>query len=300
MAFGDGISIPAFNPPDYTDVIWSEDSGTSFATPVVAGGCALLRQYFINQGLPPPSPAMTKAWLINSASRTSDHASFWSDRTGWGMMNLGNAFDGTPRLIRDELAADLFTASGQTRTFTIPQVDSTRPFRATLAWTDAPGSTTGAAYNNDLDLTVTVGGQTYLGNVFNGGWSVTGGSPDSTNNVECVFLPPGQTGPFTVKVTAANLNSAGVPRILKHWLTQDFALVVNYGTWRPQLSLQPAGSGAVLGWPVTSTNYVLETTARLSPADWQPVPAAPVTVGTQHTVTIALTNASQFFRLRQP
>ena len=33
----------------------------------VAAGCALIRQYFLNQGLSAPSPAMTKALLMNSA-----------------------------------------------------------------------------------------------------------------------------------------------------------------------------------------------------------------------------------------
>src|SRR5581483_9556421 len=41
--------------------------GTSHSAPAVAGGCALLRQYFINQGWTPPSPAMTKAFLMNCA-----------------------------------------------------------------------------------------------------------------------------------------------------------------------------------------------------------------------------------------
>ena len=64
------------------------------------------------------------------------------------------------RVIRDESASDTFTNSGATRTYTGTVVDSSKPFRVTLAWTDAPGNTTGNAYNNNLDLTVTVGGQT--------------------------------------------------------------------------------------------------------------------------------------------
>ncbi len=81
----------------------------------------------------------------------------------------------------------------------------------TLAWTDAPGSTTGNAFNNDLDLTVVVGGNVYKGNVFSGPSSISGGSADPRNNVESVFLPAGITGPFAVIVTAANINSNGVP-----------------------------------------------------------------------------------------
>jgi hypothetical protein len=98
----------------------------------------------------------------------------------------------------------------------------------TVAWTDAPGSTTGSALDNDLDLTVTVGGATYKGNVFSGAFSVTGGSADHLNNVESVFLPAGTTGNFTVTVTAANINSDGVPGDADP-LDQDFALVVYNG-----------------------------------------------------------------------
>src|SRR5262249_35699363 len=141
--------------------------GTSHSAPCVSGGCALLRQYFINNFSNPPSPAMTKAYLINSArymTGANANDGLWSDAQGMGEMNLGMAFDGTRRLLRDQVASELFTASGQRRVFTGMIATTNKPFRVTLAWTDAPGSTTGNAYNNDLDLTVMVGGNTYKGN----------------------------------------------------------------------------------------------------------------------------------------
>ena len=118
--------------------------------------------------------------------------------------------------------------------------DPTKPLRVTLAWTDAPGSTAGNAYNNNLDLTVTVGGQTYLGNVFTGAFSVTGGVADARNNVESVFLPAGLSGAYTITVTAANINSDGVPGNADA-LDQDFALVVYNSTDQPVLPV-PAGT----------------------------------------------------------
>ncbi|HWX18587.1 MAG TPA: S8 family serine peptidase [Candidatus Binatia bacterium] len=202
-------------------------SGTSHSSPCVAGGCALLRQYFMNSFAGPPSPAMTKAYLMNSArylTGANANDTLWSDHQGMGEMNLGAAFDGLPRVLRDELPQDLFTASGQTRTFTNNVADPTKPVRITLAWTDAPGSTSGDAYNNDLDLTVSVGTTIYKGNVFSGPYSVAGGTADAQNNVESVFLPAGISGTFTVQVTAANINSDGVPNN-SFPLDQDFALV---------------------------------------------------------------------------
>jgi len=207
---------------------YTTSSGTSHSTPAVAGACALLRQWFLNQSLPPPSPAMTKAWLMNTARYLTGldaNDTLPSNSQGMGEVNLGMAFDDTPRVVRDQVSADKFTATGQTRTFAGVISDPNRPFRVTLAWTDAPGSTTGNAYNNDLDLTVTVGGQTYKGNVFSGAFSVPGGSADPRNNVESVFLPPGVSGSFVITVTAANINSDGVPNEAPS-LDQDFALVI--------------------------------------------------------------------------
>ncbi len=207
---------------------YTASSGTSHSTPCVSGGCGLVRQYFINNGWTPPSPAMSKAYLMNSArylNGAGANDSLWSPSQGMGEMNLGTAFDGALRILRDELPSDTFTESGQTRVFSGVIVDTTKPFRVTLAWTDAPGSTTGAAYNNDLDLVVTVAGIAYKGNVFSGAFSTSGGAADTANNVESVFLPVGLSGTFTVTVNATSINSVGVPNAAGD-LNQDFALVI--------------------------------------------------------------------------
>jgi MYXO-CTERM domain-containing protein len=206
---------------------YTASSGTSHSTPAVAGGTALVRQYFINQGIAPPSAAMTKAYLMNSAhymTGVGANDNLYSNNQGMGLMDLGMAFDGIKRLLDDQNPANLLTASGQTRTFSGVVSDSTKPFRVTLGWTDAPGSTTGSAWKNNLDLTVTLAGNTYKGNVFTGGNSVTGGAADGSNNVESVFLPAGIEGAYTVTVTGTNINSDGVPGNASA-LDQDFALI---------------------------------------------------------------------------
>lgn len=212
---------------------YTESSGTSHSTPAVAGACALVRQYFINQSMTTPSAAMTKAFLMNSArymTGAGANDDLWSPSQGMGEVNLGTAFDGVTRYLRDELRQEIFTQTGQFREYGGQVADNTKPLRVTIAWTDAPGSTAGAAYKNDLDLTVTVGGNTYLGNVFSGQYSTTGGSADRVDNVESVFLPAGTSGGFTVTVTAANINSVGVPGASpKGTFNQDFALVIYNG-----------------------------------------------------------------------
>jgi len=210
---------------------YTTSTGTSHATPAAAGAAALVRQWFINHSLTPPSPALTKAWLMNSTrylTGTYANDTLPSNVQGLGSLNLGTAFDGTARVVLDQLPTDKFTASGQTRILTGTITDASKPFRVTLAWTDAPGSTAGNAYNNNLDLVVTVGGQTYRGNVFTGALSVPGGSADPRNNVESVFLPAGVSGGFIATVTAANIVANGVPNDADP-LDQDFALVIYNG-----------------------------------------------------------------------
>jgi uncharacterized repeat protein (TIGR01451 family) len=241
---------------------YTTSSGTSHSTPAVAGGAALLRQRFINDGMTPPSPAMTKAYLMNAAfymTGTGANDNLWSNSQGMGGADLARTFDGTSRILSDQTGAAKFTASGQTRTFTGVVSDPTRPFRVTVAWTDAPGSTTGNAFNNDLDLTVAVGGNTFLGNVFTGANSVTGGAADPRNNVESVFLPVGTTGTFVVTITAANINSDGVPNDADA-LDQDFALVIYNAAEAADLAVtktdvpDPVITGGNVTYTITVTN----------------------------------------------
>lgn len=222
---------------------YASSSGTSHSTPAVAGGCALVRQYFINQGWTVPSPAMVKAFLMNSArylTGVDANDTLPSNNQGMGGLNLGTAFDGTSRFLRDQLAEDVFTASGQTRTFYGPVADPGKPLLVTLGWTDAPGSTAGNAYKNNLNLVVVVNGTSYKGNVFSGAYSAAGGTADARNNVESVFLPAGTTGTVQVTVTGANITSDGIPDFGGS-LDQDFALVI-YNITPPELDITPTAT----------------------------------------------------------
>jgi len=221
--FGSSVCTQYF-PPGQTLYGWS--SGTSHSCPAVAGGAALVYQDFLNKGRPAPSPAMVKGYLMDSAAYMTGAGAgdaLPSSNQGMGRMDLGRAFDATPRLLVDQTA--VLDATGQTFTVSGSVVSAAQPFRVTLAWSDAPGSTVGAPWVNDLDLEVTVGGVTYLGNVFRGGESVVGGTTDTRNNVESVFLPAGTTGDFTVTVRASNIAGDGVPGNADP-TDQDFALIV--------------------------------------------------------------------------
>jgi hypothetical protein len=217
-----------FRPSGQTLYAWS--SGTSHSTPAVAGAAALTRQWFLNQGQPAPSPAMTKAYLMNSATWMTGvgaNDALPSNAQGMGRMNLERTFNAVARILVDQTQA--FVTTGQVYTVTGTIVDSTEPFRVTLAWTDAPGPTFGNAWINNLDLEVTVDDGTspvlYRGNNFNNNQSQPGGAADPRNNVESVWLPAGTTGNFTVTLRASNIAGDGVPNFGDS-TDQDFALAI--------------------------------------------------------------------------
>ncbi|MEJ0089882.1 MAG: S8 family serine peptidase [Limisphaerales bacterium] len=263
---------------------FTTSSGTSHSTPAIAGAAALLRQYFLNNSLTAPSPAMTKAYLMNAArymTGVGANDTLPSNNQGFGEVNLDTSFDGAARYLRDELTPEKFTAPGQTRTYAGVVADPSKPFRVTVAWTDAPGSTTGNAYNNNLDLTVTVGGNTYLGNVFSGANSTTGGTADAKDNVESVFVPAGVSGSFVVTVTAANINSDGVPNEAPT-TDQDFALVIYNADIVPTPVIS-ADSAVVAAEGCTPTNGVVD------PDETVTVNFALRNVGTSNTTSVVAT-----------
>lgn len=221
----DGSSVcNQYWPSGQTLYGWS--SGTSHSCPAVAGGAGLVYQDFLNKGLSAPSPAMVKAVLMNSAAYMNGvgaNDTLPSNNQGMGRMDLGRSFDGSSRVLTDQ--TQVLGATGATHQVTGSVVDTGKPFRVTLAWTDAPGPTTGAPWVNNLDLEVTVGGVTYKGNVFTGANSTSGGTADGKNNVESVFLPAGTSGNYTVTVRATNIAGDGVPGNADT-TDQDFALVI--------------------------------------------------------------------------
>lgn len=191
---------------------WS--NGTSHAAPNVAGAAALFVQSWKNShaGVN-PSPALVKAALINSTTdMTGEFAAGARPNgfEGWGLVNLKNILNtGTATEYVDQTVQ--LSAPGQVSTVTGTVSNGAKPFKVTLVWTDPPAASDPALVNN-LDLEVTVGGQTYKGNVLAAGVSTSGGTFDNKNNIENVFVMSGLTtgGTFSVKVTATGLNGDGV------------------------------------------------------------------------------------------
>ena len=210
--------------------------GTSMSNPIAAGAAVVVRDYYQKAHGHSASAALTKATLINSAVDLLDENNDSVDdndfpipnvHEGWGRVDLAAATDGS-RLFVDNTTGVSTNGSVNYDYF----IDSGKAFRVTLVWTDFP-STEAAALNlvNDLNLIVTGpgGSPTYHGNVFSGGWSQTGGSADTVNNVENVYIQAPAAGAWTVEVSGANVPQG----------PQPFALVVSAAFGAPPVETPP-------------------------------------------------------------
>lgn len=191
---------------------WS--SGTSHAAPQVAGAAALFTQFWkINNAGVNPTPALVKAVILNTGQEMNGVGSTLpipNKDEGWGRMNMKLMLNtGVGMKYINQTAA--LSTPGESVTYTGKVADVTKPVRFMLVWTDPPAVADPALINN-LDLTVTVGANTYKGNVLTNGLSVTGGAADTLNNVETVRLAAGVAAGTNISITvsATALNGDGI------------------------------------------------------------------------------------------
>lgn len=229
---GSGV-CDRFYPPGQT--VFAASSGTSHSTPAVAGITSLAWWWIERDGLDSirradtssgaPSPALGKAWLMahpTYLSGVDTNDDLPSPNQGYGMPNLTDMFDATEKVIVDQ--GHVFTDSGEHWQAIWQPADPAKPVRVALAWTDAPGLLGTSPQVNDLDLVVTLNGDTYRGNRFEGAWSVAGGDADTANNYEAVYLPAGAAGELVIRVDATTIGGNAVPDA-GEGPNQDFALV---------------------------------------------------------------------------
>ncbi|MCX7001253.1 MAG: S8 family serine peptidase, partial [Candidatus Sumerlaeota bacterium] len=200
--------------------------GTSLASPVTCGAAALVREYFTEgryttgvknaANATKPTAALIKAVLLNGAVDMSEVAGPPPNRDeGWGRIQLDNSlyFEGDARRIIAVDKRDYFTTATQSPyiiEFESQGNVSAGQIKITLVWTDYPAAPAATiALVNDLDLAVADANSSttiYLGNRFDtSGNSITGGSPDTLNNVEMIILPANTTGTFRLSVKPAHL-----------------------------------------------------------------------------------------------
>lgn len=193
------------------------DCGTSMAAPVVAGGGALLKQYFEDGFYPSgaanpadaftPSGSLLRACLANCGDDLSAFAGYPTQDEGWGRILLDDVayFAGdTRRLALLDRRHVQGLQAGQRRNYRL-SVAGGGPLRVTLAWADEPGSAMAAdPVVNNLNLIVTApDGTRYHGNVLDeatGKWVPDTQRRDQKNSLETVLVPNPTAGSWTIAV----------------------------------------------------------------------------------------------------
>ena len=194
-------------------------SGTSPATAVGGASAGLMRQFLRTEaGLSGTVTSdLVKAALINGA-KDLGVANIPNAGEGWGQIDLENSMypvDGaTPLNTWYDNEQELGAGFGFIYTF---DIDSSHGLDITLAWIDQEGSSVGSQSSsrlvNDLDIKlIAPDGTIWLGNDFASGQSTTGGTKDSTNNVERIRINSGvqtQTGQWSVMISNQGGSSQG-------------------------------------------------------------------------------------------
>jgi hypothetical protein len=215
QGFCNGDSFWAFCKNDMIDapsgVRYGFSAGTSFSAPAVAGAAGVVRRWFRNVKGVDPSPAMTKAILINGArdvagavyrklSGTSPVIGHVPDvYQGWGMLNLTRLLGaGEDYYFFDEGVELSGDGANYTWQKTLYVRDGSKDSRITLVWSE-PANGNGKNWPlNDVDLTADQGAgcPCWYGNQLSTstGYSLpvppNPASPDrGKNNVEQIIIP---------------------------------------------------------------------------------------------------------------
>jgi len=214
-------------------------SGTSMATPGVAGTAAVVTQYMRDKVGIEPSPALIKATLINGATPLAGYDYPGMDQ-GWGRVDLERSLlEGAKyRIYREDQQVDLDMDSGSNVESMWFYVENDHPLKATLVWSDVAGTVNSAKHLiNDLDMEL-VGpdGKKYSGNNFKMGVTEMNTSfvQDRTNNVEGILINIPTEGLWNLRIRAANIPTG----------TQDYALVVSGNVEKGHVDLIPEGLSA--------------------------------------------------------
>ncbi len=205
---------------DWTGESYTLGTGTSMSCPLVTGAAALFHEAYYRDHALLPSPALTKAALINAARDLGRPR----EEQGWGRIDIGRTINGPPGGRSNLIEQNHTLRTGDRMTFDCLVFSELPGLRITLVWTDVPGEADADhPLVNDLDLLVTApDGTVYRGNQIDGAWSIADppSVSDYDNNVENVFIETPAAGTWSIEVIAVN-----IPEFPNELDGQDFALV---------------------------------------------------------------------------
>lgn len=221
---GNGTSV--FSTSNVSTSSYATLSGTSMAAPNVTGTLLLLQQYY-NQL---KGSYMRASTLKGLACHTADDAGNVGPDPifGWGLLNArdaANLLTATENTIPTAIVNELSLSQGESYTFNVV-VSSPKKLKATICWTDVPGTAKDNQLNspspalvNDLDIRINKGIETsfpwklQLSNV--AGAAIKG--DNSVDTVESVEVD-NALGTYTVTISHKGIISNG---------PQNYSLIVS-------------------------------------------------------------------------
>lgn len=279
---GNGTGV--YSTFDNSDVAYNSITGTSMASPNVAGTLLLLQQHYNNLN----GNFMRAATLKGVALHTADDAGISGPDAvyGWGLMNAKAAAEVISDNGNGSIVDERTLSPGQSYTVNV-DADGISPLMASISWTDPAGTINTGTANlntpvlvNDLDIRVSQGSTTYTP------YRLTGVNTNGTgdNNVDPYerIDVAGASGSYTITVTHKGSLSGG---------SQDYTLIVSGVTGTPPVcnAITPIGltpsnigiAGATLSWnSVPGASYDLRYRTAGSTA-WTTVPV----VGSSTTIS---------------
>lgn len=206
---GKGVSV--YSTLDGSNTDYGSMSGTSMASPNVAGSLALLQQHYQNTHEGQPMRAATlKALAIHSADEAGPYDGP-DYKFGWGLLNVEKAAgiisdDVTNERIREEVleGGDIY--------FQQVEVVDEADFRVTLCWTDPPAMPVPFELNprdpmivNDLDIYILDNNFTthypYRLDPENPSAEALADGKNAVDNVEMIDIKNTTAGTYTIYVT---------------------------------------------------------------------------------------------------
>jgi chitodextrinase len=220
---GNGTNV--YSTYESSDTAYNSITGTSMASPNVAGTLILLQQHANNVN----GSFMRAATLKGLALHTADDAGSTGPDAifGWGLLNAKKAAEAITNNGNESIINELTLTSGQTYQITVDS-DGINDLYASISWTDRAGTATTTANSstavlvNDLDIRVTKGGTTYSP------WRLTGvttnGKGDNIKDPYERVDVANASGTYTITITHKGSLTGG---------SQNYTLIVTGLTGTP-------------------------------------------------------------------